>query len=136
MNDNLVDYLAAIDQRLLFYLDEDDEMMFDTVERLRSYTTALLEGSITPAALFNKWTDWFALVPAFVFAYGSEDLAKMQDAAVFLQEHDRCGSHRGRPGLLAGAGVAASRVPRDTGDHRKVVAGLLHGRDEVGDQLP
>jgi hypothetical protein len=91
VNDVLVTYLDRIDKRLLFYLDEDDEMMFDTVERLRSYTSALLTGSITPAALAEEWPDWFHLAPAFVLAYGT---AELKDAAVFLravEEHDVVG---------------------------------------------
>jgi hypothetical protein len=88
MNDLLVTNLAASDQRLLFYLDQDDEMMFDTVERLRSYTTALLDASITPAVLVAKWSGWFDLVPAFVVAYGTEELQRAKEGADFLREHD------------------------------------------------
>jgi hypothetical protein len=32
----------------LGYLDEDEELKLDAVQRLRFYTTALLDGSITP----------------------------------------------------------------------------------------
>ena len=92
MNDVLVTHLGTIDERLLFYLDEDDEMMFDTVERLRSYTTALLDASITPAVLVTKWSDWFDLVPAFVLAYGTEELQRTQEAAVFLRAARRDGT--------------------------------------------
>ena len=48
MNDFLVLYLDSIDERLLEYLDEDDELKLDAVQRLSFYTTALLDGSITP----------------------------------------------------------------------------------------
>jgi hypothetical protein len=74
VNDALAAYLGTIDKRLLFYLNEDDEMMFDTVERLRLYTSALLTDSMTPAALNEEWPDWYALTTAFVFAYGTEQL--------------------------------------------------------------
>ena len=57
----LVTYLDAIDERLLAYLDEDDELRLDTVRRMRFYATALLDGSITPAAVVEEWTDWFSL---------------------------------------------------------------------------
>lgn len=46
----LVRYLDSIDERLLGGLDEDDELRLDVVKRLRFYASALLEGSITPAA--------------------------------------------------------------------------------------
>jgi hypothetical protein len=94
VNDFLVTHLGTIDERLLFYLDEDDEMMFDTVERLRLYTNALLADSITPAALAEEWPDWYHLAPAFVHAYGTKELETLQDAAVFLgavEEHDDVG---------------------------------------------
>ena len=48
VNDFLVVYLDSIDERLLEYLDEDEELKLDAVQRLRFYTTALLDGSITP----------------------------------------------------------------------------------------
>ena len=94
MNEALVAHLGTIDERLLFYLDEDDEMMFDTVERLRLYTSALLADSMTPATLAEEWPDWYLLVPAFVLAYGTGELEKLQDAAAFLgavEEHDDVG---------------------------------------------
>jgi len=91
MSDFLVSHLATIDQRLLYYLDENDEMMFDTVERLRAYTTDLLDGSITPTFLVAKWSDWFPLVSAFVLAYGTDELAKLRDDAVLPRKHDEVG---------------------------------------------
>ena len=94
MNEFLFAYLSALDERLLFYLDEDDEMMFDTVERLRLSTIALLADSITPAALKEEWPDWYHLAPAFVLAYGTEEMERLQDDAAFLravEEHDDVG---------------------------------------------
>jgi hypothetical protein len=46
VNDFLVVYLDSIDEQLLEYLDEDEELKLDAVQRLRFYTTALLDGSI------------------------------------------------------------------------------------------
>jgi hypothetical protein len=48
VNDFLVTYLDSIDEQLLEYLDDDDELKLDAVQRLRFYTSALLEGSISP----------------------------------------------------------------------------------------
>jgi len=48
VSDFCVTYLDSIDKRLLEYLDEDDELKLDAIQRLRFYTSALLEGSITP----------------------------------------------------------------------------------------
>jgi hypothetical protein len=73
VNDFLVTYLDSIDELLLEYLDEDEELKLDAVKRLRFYTTALLEGSIGPKHVEKDWLDWFALVPAFVATYGSEE---------------------------------------------------------------
>jgi hypothetical protein len=72
VNDFLVVYLDSIDERLLEYLDDDDELRLDAVQRLRFYTTALLEGSITPDHVMEDWPDWYQLVPAFVAAYGTD----------------------------------------------------------------
>jgi hypothetical protein len=83
MNDFLVVYLDAIDDRLLEYLDENDELPVAIVTRLRRYVTALLDGSISPAAVAEDWPDWFGLAPAFVAAY-APDLAELEEAAVFL----------------------------------------------------
>ena len=94
MNDILITHLGTTHEPLLDYLDEDDEMMFDTVERLRLYTSALVSGSITPATLAEDWPDWFELAPAFVLAYGTDELARLQEAATFLravEEHDEVG---------------------------------------------
>jgi hypothetical protein len=85
VSDFLVVYLDSIDEYLLEYLDEDDELKLDAVQRIRFYTTALLEGSITPKHVENDWLDWFALVPAIVATYGSEELRNLEDEAEFLR---------------------------------------------------
>jgi hypothetical protein len=81
----LVGYLAGIDERLLDYLDEDGEMRVDAVRRLRYYTTAVLDGSITLTALHEDWPDWFDLAPAFVAAYTPEGVEELEEAAEFLE---------------------------------------------------
>ena len=48
VNDLLVTNLNTIDERLLEYLDEDDELTLDTVRRLHLYTSVLLDGSVSP----------------------------------------------------------------------------------------
>ena len=85
VNDFLVTHLDSIDERLLEYLDDDDELKLDVVQRLRFYTSALLAGSITPDHVVEDRPDWFQLVPAFVAAYGSEELQELEGGAVFLR---------------------------------------------------
>ena len=84
VNDFLVVYLDSIDEQLLEYLDEDEELKLDAVKRLSFYTTALLDGSITPDHVMEDWPDWYQLVPAFVATYGSEELQELEVAAVLL----------------------------------------------------
>jgi hypothetical protein len=85
VNDLLVVCLDSIDEHLLEYLDEDDELKLDAVQRLRFYTTALLEGSITPDHVVENWPDWYQLAPAFVAAYGTEELQELEGGAEFLR---------------------------------------------------
>ena len=85
MNEFLVAYLDAIDQRLLDYLDENEELRIDIVQRLRHYTTLLLDGVITPAALAEDWPDFFDLAPAFVAGYAPEELEILELGATFLE---------------------------------------------------
>ena len=85
MSDFLVVYLDSVDERLLEYLDEDDELKLDAVQRIRFYTTALLDGSITPDHVLEDWPDWYQLVPAFVATYGSEELQELEVAAELLE---------------------------------------------------
>lgn len=84
-NDFLVTYLDIIDERLLKYLDEEDQLSLDTVMGLQEWAVTLLDGSITPASLRLEWPDWFQLASAFVFAYGNGDLGELEYAAVFLR---------------------------------------------------
>jgi len=72
VNDFLVSYLDAIDERLLEYLDDDDELKLDTVQRMRFYTSALLDGSLSPDHVVEDWPDWFQLAPPFAAAYGTD----------------------------------------------------------------
>ena len=71
--------------RLQQYLDDEDELSLDTVQRLRLYTSALADGSVTPAQLMEDWEDWFDLAPAFTAAYGTGDLEELEYAASFLR---------------------------------------------------
>jgi hypothetical protein len=112
MNDLLMSHLATIDQRLVFYLDEDDEMMFDTVERLRAYTTDLLDGSITPAFLVEKWSDWFPLASAFALAYGTEELKRLQDDAALPRKHDEVGLTEADRAYLQALAFQLDRYPK------------------------
>jgi len=82
----LVVYLDAIDERLLDYLDEEEELRLDTVKRLRFQTSALLEGSITPAAVAEDWADWFDLAPAFVAAYAPDEVGELEEAAPLMSD--------------------------------------------------
>ncbi len=79
MSEFLVTYLDSIDERPLDYLDEDDEMRPEVVKRLRYYASALLEGSITPAAVAEDWADWFDLAAAFVAAYAPEAIEELEE---------------------------------------------------------
>jgi len=81
-NDFLVAYLDSIDEDLLQYLDE--ELSLATVKRLRTFTTDLLAGIITPLRLMDEWPDWFILTGAYVASYGTEDLEAMEKEALFL----------------------------------------------------
>ena len=85
VNEFLVVYLDSIDERLLEYLDDDEELSLDTVRRLSFYTSAMLEGSITPTALYEDWPDWFDLAPAFVAAYAPEEVEELEEATALLE---------------------------------------------------
>ena len=85
VSDFLVTYLDSIDEQLLEYLDEDEELKLEAVQRIRFYTSALLEGSITPDHVLEDWPDWYQLVPAFVATYGSEELKELEGGAEFLR---------------------------------------------------
>jgi hypothetical protein len=82
----LVVYLDSIDERLLDYLDEDDELRLEVVKGLRYYTSALLEGSISPAAVAEDWADWFDLVGAFVAAYAPHEVGELEEAAPLMSD--------------------------------------------------
>ena len=66
------------------YLDEDDELKPDAVQRLRLYTSALHEGWITPDHVLEDWPGWYPLAHAFVTAYGMAMLKVVEDEAMFL----------------------------------------------------
>ncbi len=84
----LVAYLDSIHERLLVYLDEEDELRAEVVKRLRYYTSALLEGSITPRAVAEDWADWFDLTSAFVAAHATEQTAALEEAAPLMSDEE------------------------------------------------
>jgi hypothetical protein len=84
VNVYLVICLGSVDERFLDYLDGDGEMRLDTVRRLRLYTTALLDGSITPVAVAEDWADYYVLVTAFVAAYAPGWVGDSKGAAALL----------------------------------------------------
>jgi hypothetical protein len=83
MNDFLVTYLDTIDERLLVYVDDRDELSDEVVGRIREYVVDLLEGAVSPAEIFEAWGDWYHLTPAFVAAYAPELEALERDASFF-----------------------------------------------------
>jgi hypothetical protein len=85
VNDFLVTYLDSIDEQLLEYLDEDEELKLDAVQRLRFYTTALLDGWISPKHVMEDWPDRYQLAPTFVATYGTEELQELEGASVLLE---------------------------------------------------
>jgi hypothetical protein len=85
-NDLLVRYLQSIDERLLEYLDQDEDLSVATTERLLAQTTDLLAGTMTPAGLKASWPDWFDLVSAFVITYGSVQLEDLEEESGFGPE--------------------------------------------------
>ncbi len=48
--------------------------------------SALLEGSISPAAVAEDWADWFDLTRAFVAAYAPEGVEELEEAAPLMSE--------------------------------------------------
>jgi len=58
------------------------------VKRLCYYTTALLDGTITPAAVAEDWFDWFELVRALVVAYAPEAVADLWEGPEFNDAED------------------------------------------------
>ncbi|MGD0255199.1 MAG: hypothetical protein ABSB99_06570 [Acidimicrobiales bacterium] len=83
-NDFLVTYLDTIDERLLEYLDDEENLSVDTVKRLQRYALALFDDSISPAQLMEDWPDWYSLAPAFVAAYCPGELEALKHNADFL----------------------------------------------------
>jgi hypothetical protein len=82
----LVSYLDSIDEHLLDYLDEEDELRPEVANRLRYYASALLEGSITPTAVAEDWADWFDLIRGFMAAYAPQGIEELEEAAPLMSE--------------------------------------------------
>ena len=138
MNDFLVTYLDTIDERLLEYLDEDDEMPLALAKRLREVTTALMDGEVTPVKVLGEWPDYFALSGAFVASYGSEEPGGVGTSRQLFEgcRGRRREAHGGRPPIPSGVGVGAGRLPRDAkalGLSRRFSGKRhVHGVGEVG----
>lgn len=56
------------------------------VKRLRYYASALLEGSLTPAAVAEDWADCFDLTRAFVATYTPEEVGELEEAAPLMSD--------------------------------------------------
>jgi len=111
VNEFLVAYLLTVDEKLLDYLDPNGDMELGVVRRLRQYTTALLDGSVSPTEIVKDWPDWYLLAPAFVAAYLPEDIEVMEQKAAFLKA-----AESGRPVALTGVDrtyLAALRLHLD-----------------------
>ena len=108
------------------YLDDEEELRVDTVQRLRLYTSALLTGSISPIEVAEDWGNWFDLAPAFVLVSGTTELQEMQDEAMFLYRPDAGDgpalSGRDRTYLAASEPLL---VPRDADGRRGVDLSLI-----------
>jgi hypothetical protein len=75
VSDFLVTYLDSINERL----------RTDVVKRLRGFASALLDGSITPAAVDENWFD---LVPPFVASYAPEETEELDAQAAPLRRDE------------------------------------------------
>lgn len=56
--------------------------------RSRLYASSLLDGSLSPDHLAEDWADWFHLAPAFVRAYGTDELEELGDATDILDAEE------------------------------------------------
>ncbi len=83
----------------------------DAVKRLRFYTSALLEGSISPDHVWEDWPDWYQLVPAFVATYGSEELEGATVLLEAIEEQDDVSLTEADRVYLQGAGGVAHETP-------------------------
>jgi hypothetical protein len=84
VNEFLARYLDSIDVRLVEHLDENGELSLDSVVWLRRYTSALLDGTMTPAGLAEDWPDWYLLAAAFVTVYAPEEVEELEEQTTFL----------------------------------------------------
>ncbi|MHB1853716.1 MAG: hypothetical protein ACYCS2_01510 [Acidimicrobiales bacterium] len=91
MNPVLVEYLDSIDERLLTYLDVDQELALWAAEALKDHLRTLLESRQSPATSPEEWRDredrWI-LLDAFIAAYGSRELQDLAEMSPLLTEVD------------------------------------------------
>ena len=84
MTDDLLSYLDSLGSDLLIYLDDDHELGLGTVEHLYRQALALLQGRTQPEKVASEWEDFFVLADAFVLAYGSRRLDRLNRRASLL----------------------------------------------------
>jgi hypothetical protein len=81
VTDDLVTRLDAVDERLVDYLDEKQNLSPETVLRLQRFAVAMSEGSMTPGLALEDWPDFYPLAAAFVVVCGSSELRELYDQA-------------------------------------------------------
>jgi hypothetical protein len=81
VTDDLVTYLDAVDERLVGYLGDNEDLSSETVARLQRFAVALSEGSMTPGLVLEDWADFYPLAAAFVVVRGSDELRGLYDEA-------------------------------------------------------
>lgn len=79
--DDLVSYLDAVDERLVDYLDDRENLSVEAVGRLQRFAVAMSEGSMTPGLAREDWADFYPLAAAFVVVCGSDELGDLYDQA-------------------------------------------------------
>jgi hypothetical protein len=84
MNDDLAEYLGALDRDLLAYLDANRDLSLKTAERLYHYAMAMHQGFLEPEHVAEDWADFFTLADAFVLAYGSKRLGLLNRRSALL----------------------------------------------------
>ena len=82
--DDLVTYLDAVDEGLVDYVDDQQNLSSETVRRLQRFAVAMSEGSMTPGLAREDWPDFYPLAAAFVVVCGSDELRSLYDQATLF----------------------------------------------------